>query len=310
MSITLKHFSLLILGLISCLGSEDSSPPAKVSNELSIAQLDPIWYSGKAELSTYDLKQNRYDGIHDGEAVMIFVTEPFNTKKQVKNESGTNKNSASTLKNNQIRRFTTGIYDYSIFTSIFTDANDANTYKVTNSSQDWCGQSYSQLNKTKRGYQYELRSYFESEGDQNIEVLDAILEDELYNYIRLDETLLPKGSFKILIASHVARLLHQPFKAIEATGSIQDYENKDMKGQKLKSYKIQMPSLQRSLEIIYDSATSTNEIVGWKDSSPSVFDQKIRTTTATRKEVIWSAYWSQNGVHDTEDREKLLLSNY
>ena len=302
-----KHSFLLILGLFSCLGTGE---PTSTSIDKTIAQLDPIWFSGKAEISSYSLKQNRYKGVHNGEAIMIFVTEPFLTDKQVKSDDNNDKNSVSTLKNNQIRRFTTGLYDYSIFTSVFTNANNAVTYKVTNSSQDWCGQSFMQLNKTKDGYNYELRSYFESEGDKNDKAADAILEDELYNYIRIDEDLLPTGSFKLLPSTHVSRLLHLPYSSIEAVGSIQTYNGDKMKGIQLKSYKVDMPSIKRKLEIVYDSSTQTNEIVGWIDSSPSVFDKKIRSTVAIRNEVIWSAYWGQNGVEDVEDREKLLLRGY
>ncbi len=307
MKTIINYSFLIILGLLSCANSSENHASKPSQN---IDQLDPIWHNGKAEISSYSLQQNRYNGLHKGEAVMIFVTEPFLTDKQVKNDSGSSKNSVSILKNNQVRRFTTGIYDYSIFTSTFTNPEDGDTYKTSNSSQDWCGQSFMQLNRTKSGYQHELRSYFESEGDQDNHVADAILEDELYNYIRIDESLLPTGPVQILPAAHVSRLLHIPYKAIDATGSIQNYTASDIPGVQLKSYKLEMPAIQRTLEIIYDTSTATREIVGWKDSSPSVFDKEIRTTIATRNSVIWTPYWSQNHVNDTEDREKLLLRGY
>ena len=51
---------------------------------------------------------------------MIFVTEDFLTEKQVKNDHYKNPKSVSILKNNQISKFPTGIYDYSIMKSVFT----------------------------------------------------------------------------------------------------------------------------------------------------------------------------------------------
>lgn len=304
----LIHTSILFtLSFFTCGNKEHIVPVKKSDSEES---LDPIWYKGNAEISTFDLKQNRYENIHPGEAVLVFVTEPFLTDKQVKNDSGHSNNSVSILKNNQIRRFTTGIYDYSIFTSVFTNAVNFTTYKVTNSSQDWCGQSFSQLNKIDNGYRFELRSYFEAEGDRKKNIRSAILEDELFNIIRIDESGLPLGEFEIIMANHVARLLHKPMDPIKATATLSDYENKDMEGEKLKSYRVSMPSISRELEIIYDSETSTNEIVGWKDSSPSVFDNKIRTTVAKRKSLLWKPYWNLNNTQDTIDRKKLLLYNY
>lgn len=298
---------ILVFCFFTCGNGTNSN---SLENNLSQKSLDPIWYEGKAEISSYELLQNRYNGIHEGEAVLIFVTEPFLSDKQVKNDSGRSENSVSVLKNNQIRRFTTGIYDYSIFTSTFTDATQLNTYKVTNSSQDWCGQSYSQLNQIKGGYRFELRSYFESEGDQQTEIKDGILEDALFNLLRIDPKQLPIGEFKIIPASHVARLLHKPMKAIKAIGSLKSYENDDMNGNNLKVYSIEMPSLQRELEIIYDASTTTNEIVGWKDSSPSVFDNIVRTTTAKRKTLLWSPYWGLNSPSDTLERNNLQLKGF
>ena len=44
------------------------------------------WYAGQAELNRYRLEQARYGELHRGEAVLIFVTEPFLKDKQVKYE--------------------------------------------------------------------------------------------------------------------------------------------------------------------------------------------------------------------------------
>ncbi len=131
--------------------------------------LSQKWYQGKAEISSFELQQNRYNNIHDGEMVMIFVTEDFLTDKQVKNDNYSSSKSTKIIKNNRIRKFTTGIYDYSIYTSIFTDVgshDDINTLKVSMSSQDWCGQSFSQINNIGNQNRISSYSYFENEGDQ------------------------------------------------------------------------------------------------------------------------------------------------
>jgi hypothetical protein len=54
------------------------------------------------------------------------------------------------------------------------------TLKVTNSSQEWCGQTYMQVNynEKKRSYDYLLHSYFENEGDKEGQVKAAMMEED------------------------------------------------------------------------------------------------------------------------------------
>ena len=111
------------------------------------------WYRGKAEVTSYRLQQARYGQIREGDAVLIFVTEPFSESRHVKldrpGEAGGD--AVTVLKLNATRKFLTGIYPYSMMTSVFTpiDANsDARAIKITTSSQEWCGHTFTQLNRT------------------------------------------------------------------------------------------------------------------------------------------------------------------
>ena len=90
-------------------------------------QFNEYWYAGLAEVSGYDLLQSRYGEIHEGKAAMIFVTEPFSKKKQVKldNPGQAGKDNTSVLKLNSTRKFLTGIYPYSMMTSVFTGSKPA-----------------------------------------------------------------------------------------------------------------------------------------------------------------------------------------
>ena len=103
--------------------------------------VDNYWSQGKAEVNVYNVSQNRYQENHSGQLVSVFVTEDFLTDKQVKNERYVNKNSTWILKNIQIKKFTTGVYDYSLFNSVFTPIDRTKfpkTLKVSASSQEWC----------------------------------------------------------------------------------------------------------------------------------------------------------------------------
>ena len=76
------------------------------------------WYSGKAELASYDLVQNRYGEDRNGSAVLIFVTEPFSGEKQVKLDDPSTADAVTVMKLNFTRNFTTGIYPYSMIIQI------------------------------------------------------------------------------------------------------------------------------------------------------------------------------------------------
>src|SRR5262249_26535618 len=161
----------------------------------SSPEFKKFWYSGKAELSRYSLDQARYGEMRQGEAVLIFVTEPFLTDKEVKFESGDSSKSIPVLKLNLTKRFFTGIYPYTLMTSIFSpiDFQHVRTLKVTSTSLEWCGQTYMQLNFRNNQYDGTLHSYFQNEADQDFQIKTALLEDEVWTRIRLAPDELPKG---------------------------------------------------------------------------------------------------------------------
>ena len=274
-------------------------------------KLADYWYQGKAEISSYDLQQARYGDIHPGEAVLVFVSEDFLTDKQVKNDNYTNKNSIPILKNNFLRKFTTGIYDYSIMTSVFTPANAKEfpqTSKVTISSQDWCGQSFMQINQQKNKYKVQLRSYFENEGDKDFTINNALLEDEIFNRIRMNPDALPTGKIQVIPSSTIVRLMHLEMQPMMVTVTKQTYEGTDFEGEDLVAYEIDYPTLKRKLTIVYQQKAPFI-IEGWTDKYTAL-SRKQLTTTATRKKTILSPYWRQNGTKDVRLRKELELTTF
>ena len=290
----------------------NTNPLARtISQQQGIAFKD-YWYQGKAEISTYKLEQNRYQDVHPGQTTLIFVTEDFLTDEQVKNDTYTNPNSTSVLKTNLIQRFTTGLYDYSIMTSVFTPVDTEKfpyTLKTTTSSQDWCGQSWMQVNKKGRQYALQQRSYFEKEGDLNVKSSIALLEDELLNKIRIQPADLPQGDITLIPSNQYLRLAHRPFETIEARASLDDYTGGLFNGQHLKQYTVTMPGLKREVSYVF-SGESPYLIEGWTDQYPSAFDQEIRTTIARRQKTIMEPYWQQNGRKDEVKRQTLGLKNW
>lgn len=298
----------------ACQQHNDSStnPLARTISQQQGSAFKDYWYQGKAEISTYELEQNRYQDIHPGQTTLIFVTEDFLTDEQVKNDTYTNPNSTSVLKTNLIQRFTTGLYDYSIMTSVFTPVDTEqfpNTLKTSTSSQDWCGQSWMQVNKKDRQYALQQRSYFEKEGDLNVKTPVEVLEDELLNRIRIQPTDLPQGEIKLIPSNQYLRLAHRPFEAVDARAALSDYTGDIFDGQGLKQYTVTIPALQRELSYVF-SGEFPHQIEGWTDQYPSAFDQKIRTTIARRQQTIMEPYWQQNRREDQDKRKALGLTNW
>lgn len=156
----------------------EAATTTPISKEPSEA-FKAYWYAGKAEITSYKLEQARYGEIHQGQAVLIYVTEDFLPNQQIKADTQ-NPNNISVLKLNATKKFNTGLYPYSIMQSTFFPvSNNQHAIKVTSSIQEWCGQVYAQLNN-KNQFEISAYSYFESEGDKNFKLEKAILENELW----------------------------------------------------------------------------------------------------------------------------------
>src|SRR5205085_4020736 len=131
-------------------------------------ELRKYWTQGKAEITRYKLTQSRYGELHDGEAVLIFVTEPFSRSKQVKLDDWEHAGSdaVEVLKLNFVKKFVTGVYPYSLMLSTFTPVDAAQSprvLKTSMSAQEWCGHVFGQLNLRGNHYDSAGFSYFESE---------------------------------------------------------------------------------------------------------------------------------------------------
>ncbi len=146
------------------------------------------WRDGKAELDGYRWSVTRYGQVRDGQAVMIFVTEPFSDAKRVKADDPS-KNPADTfevLKLNLARDFQTGIYDYNTMTSIFARSDDFQPVKVSFTSGEWCGHVYEELIVDPDKIDQRLFSYFENESTTRklAGKRDGVVGDNLFILLR------------------------------------------------------------------------------------------------------------------------------
>lgn len=265
------------------------------------------WYKGKAEISSYTLEKDRYGQICLGEVVLVFVTEDFRTDKQVKLESDNKEAATNVLKVNFIEKFLTGIYDYSVMTSVFSPVDTKafpHALKVATSVQEWCGMAYLQLNNRNRAYQIEGKSYFEKEVQEDIALERVLLEDEIWNKIRLNPESLPMGEIKIIPSFTYCRLRHQLPAVLQANASLKDYTGTDFSEKKLKVFSLDYPEKKRSVAIIFQEAFPY-KIMGWTETNIS--KGKSLTTKATLKKTIITDYWTKHNVTDLPLRDSLDL---
>jgi hypothetical protein len=301
----LKNLCILaIFSLLAC--KSDTHKPialtAPASGKVAVAtskEFNDYWYSGKAELNSYTLKQSRYGEIREGEVVLVFVTEPFSLSKQVKldNEQAAGEDNVPVMKLNQIRKFVTGIYDYSIMSSTFTPVDTAtypNTLKINSSIQEWCGHTFTQLNLQGDNYQFQEFSYFESEGDTERSIPIALLEEELMTRIRLQKGELQIGEIDLIFSTLYSRLAHQELKVAKANISKNQADD-------IVTYSIAYLNYDRTVTIDVQNEFPYS-ILSWTEDNG---DGLI--TEATLKKSINEPYWNQKSLADEEMRTKLGL---
>lgn len=302
-------FPLLFLIFSGCTSSnkrpgleQKKSYPNPVDERFS-----SYWFQGKAELTSYDLEQARYGEIHQGHAVLIFVTEPFSEKKHVKldHPASAGNDKVPVLKLNLTKKFHTGIYPYSLMTSVFMPVEMNKFPKVlksTTSSQEWCGNTFMQLDLINGGYHLQQNSYFESEGDLIKDIkTDAILEDQIWTMIRLAPESLPVGNIDLIPGSMYIRLRHVEVKPFKAKTDLE-------KGNNNWVYNIHYPELNRTLTITFEK-DFPHQITGWEETYVSGFgkDAKILISKATLRKTIVTDYWNKNKNKYLNYRDSLGL---
>ncbi len=301
---------LLLLFVTICIMFSCKQKAAPPSGEFK-----KIWYAGKAELSSFALQQARYGEVRNGEAVLIFVTEDFSTDKLVKlDEPDKTNDKVRLLKMNMTKKFVTGIYPYSMMLSVFTPVSEngnEKSVKADCSSQEWCGQTFSQLKLNGGNYNWQLHSYFEKEGEQEKKLDAILLEDELWNHIRINPSTLPLGKNSLIPGLLWQRLSHSEMQKEEAVLSLSKADTFLVKDSSVQLYTIYYPTVQRTLQI-YFQLDFPHQILGWQESYPDGFgtNKKMLTTKAIRKKTIWLDYWKHNTVADSSYLDSLQLMRY
>ena len=157
---------------LACGGLSSAGPAVTASPEFW-----KVWGDGKAELSGYAVTTTRYGAPREGRVVLIYVTEPMDRRSWIKDDAGDvpAQERVNVLKLNNVLKFQTGIYPYSVMTSVFApvDAFMAERFapaKIAMSAQEWCGLVYEKLMPGPEVFTSDVRSYFHAEGDRDTTV--------------------------------------------------------------------------------------------------------------------------------------------
>ena len=311
----LRAVCVVCMLMIGCSGNADSqgggdsvkggAPPPKPTS------FPDYWYQGKAELTRYDLEQARYGEIRRGDALMIFVTEDFLADRQVKLESDPEgKNVTKILKLNFVKKFQTGIYPYSLMTSVFTPLTRDSiqrSLKITTTVQEWCGHVFSQLNLRGGRFDVHTYSYFEREGDQSFGLEGVMAEDEIWSIIRRLPSALPTGRISIIPGTMTTRLRHTPLRVMTATATATlAAAQRDSLYGPLMRYTVVYED--RTLAIDFQQEFPYG-IIGWTETYRDGFGPNARelTTRARRTHQLITDYWRRNSTADDSLRRELGL---
>ncbi|MDB5049219.1 MAG: hypothetical protein JWO30_2290 [Fibrobacteres bacterium] len=167
--------AVVLVWLASATAFAQPAGPAKPAPSADFLK---YWKSGLAELSSYAITAERYGEMRKAQGVLVFVYEEINADTRIKVESDKTPPAKviPVLKLNSVLKFTTGVYDYSIMTSVFAGLSGPGVerpfqpQKISFTSQEWCGSVFHQVVPRSKGLVSEIHSYFEAEGD-NISIL-------------------------------------------------------------------------------------------------------------------------------------------
>ncbi len=231
---------------------------------------------------------------------MIYVTEPFLPEVQVKADRS-NSTNVPVLKLNKTKKYLTGIYPYSIMSSTFYPVYDnQHALKTSLSVQEWCGHVYSQLNN-RETFEFTSHSYFEGEADQELSLDKAILENEIWNKVRIDPEGLPTGDITIIPSLEYFRVQHKPVKTYNASASLK-------KEGSLYTYVIDYTNTERKLTLNL-SSEFPYQIQSWEEEFKSGFgpNAKVFTSKGTKLKNLKTPYWRQHSNEYVRLRDSLGL---
>jgi hypothetical protein len=291
---------LALVGVVPCLAADGEDFYA-------------YWGDGRAELSSYRVVQSRYGEAREGHSVLIFVTEEINRQTLVKVESDQpQEDRVYTLKLNKTLKFLTGIYPYSVMTSVFSAVEGGpsdpsrpfEARKITLSVQEWCGHVFEEVQLQDDAISGDLNSYFEREGKQEWAFerpANFVSEDHLPIELReLKGPFMATGETRevtMLPSLWQFRTRHKKRDLVPATIAKGAAEAVDIEGVTYSAIPWTWSYLSRDVTMWVDTAYP-RRILRWQDNDGS---------SAELLAFVRLPYWQLNDVEHEVHRKQLRL---
>lgn len=175
--------SLIAMATISCEGDAQPDFDQRIDEQWAINEL---WDDGKAEVAIYDAERVVYGEPRQFDYVYVLVKETFNETYHVKTDDYERNDLYEVMKVNKFCRIETLKYPYHYLTSVFYNRKTpASVHKMTNTSQEWCGNTAKSFLETGNKYEFQYMSYWDGQGN-GIEKIDKTpwFEDQLSYTLR------------------------------------------------------------------------------------------------------------------------------
>ncbi len=185
-------FISLISLLISCNNTQKTQTisvnyPTDIDNYFNSNWADTtFWDDGLAEVNKYVASRTIYGKERNFEYVLIAVSEDFNKEFSVKTDDYSREDLYKVIKLNAFASIPTDNYPYHFLTSTFVDRNNSlSVIKLTQSSQEWCGNTTKEFSPSDTSMQLTYTSYWDGEGAGIKKISNGFLfEDQLHYTLR------------------------------------------------------------------------------------------------------------------------------
>ena len=144
------------------------------------------WEDGLAEVATYEAERTVYKKKRAFEFTQITVKEEFNQQFNVKTDDYKRTDLFPVMKINQFCQIPADNYPYHYLTSLFFRRDQpVSLYKMTSSSQEWCGNTFKAIMDDGVSFEQEFNSYWDGQGSGRRHLRrDVVLEDALSYTLR------------------------------------------------------------------------------------------------------------------------------
>ena len=144
------------------------------------------WEDGLAEVATYEAERTIYKKKRTFEFTQITVKEEFNLVFNVKTDDYQRTDLLPVMKINQFCQIPADNYPYHFLTSLFFRRDQpVALFKLTTSSQEWCGNTFKSITDDGVSFKEKFNSYWDGQGEGQRDLRrDVVLEDALSYTLR------------------------------------------------------------------------------------------------------------------------------